>query len=403
MISEPVLRGYVLEEVLARLLRENGYTLLVRASQDDDALRDGKHGLLVRGRGTDHQADALGELLIPAPFSLPVRLFAEAKFKSNPVGISDVRNALGVLSDVNEQYSADALHDFPMRRYQYRYALFSTSGFTSDAQKYALVHQISLIDLQGPAFADLRDFASQTAERLLSLAQVSGLSVFPLNQMRTALRRALSTWSVDGESEDGSYEAARERAAAVVVDDDQTPDRLPADDLSLIAAGLSEELTDKLVLGFPQGPFILVLQPDDPKAFDVFLNESNGDINVEIRYASGTGTGGEWAIVPQPRREELTVRFGIPPLLESWLLTEDDVDRERVRLAKKMLFSSIAVFHHDNRLTQLRYRKVNRRSRTADEVSLGQSQSCAANLLLRILRSKGVQNGAMKSHMATAT
>jgi hypothetical protein len=33
-----------------------------------------------------------------------------------------------------------------------------------------------------------------------------------------------------------------------------------------------------------------------------------------------------------------------------------------------MFFSSIAVFHHDNRLTQLRYRKVSRRPRTADEV-----------------------------------
>jgi hypothetical protein len=32
MISESALRGYVLEEVLARLLRENGYTLLVRES-----------------------------------------------------------------------------------------------------------------------------------------------------------------------------------------------------------------------------------------------------------------------------------------------------------------------------------------------------------------------------------
>ena len=368
MISEAALRGYVLEEVLARLLRENGYMLLVRASQDDDALRDGRHGLLVRGRGTDHQVDALGELAIPAPFSLPVRLFAEAKFKSDPVGISDVRNALGVLNDVNEHYATDAMHDFPMRRYQYRYALFSTTGFTPDAQKYALAHQISLIDLQGPAFADLRGIASQTAQRLLRLAQSSGLPGFPLNQMRIALRRALRTWSIDGESEDSSYEAALERAAAMTISNNRNSERLPPGDLARIAAGLSEELTDKLVLGFPQGPFILVLQPDDPDAFDAFLNESAAEINVDIRYASDTGAGGEWVIVPQPRREELAVRFGVPPLLESWLLAEDDVDRERVRLAKKTLFSSIAVFHHDNRLTQLRYRKVSRRPRTADEV-----------------------------------
>jgi hypothetical protein len=225
MISEAALRGYVLEEVLARLLRENGYTLLVRASQDEDALRDGSHGLLVRGRGTDHQVDALGELLVPAPFSLPVRLFAEAKFKSDPVGISDARNALGVLNDVNEHYATAAVKDFPMRRYQYRYVLFSTSGFTPDAQKYALAHQISLIDLQGPAFADLRAIASHTAQRLLSLARSDGLSSFPLHQMRTALRRALGTWSLDRDPEEGSYEAARQRAAGTVVGNDQDDPR----------------------------------------------------------------------------------------------------------------------------------------------------------------------------------
>ena len=368
MISEATLSGYVLEEVLARLLRENGYTLLVQESQDRDALRDGKHGLLVRGRGTDHQADALGELLIPAPFSLPVRLFAEAKFKSDPVGISDVRNALGVLNYVNEHYASEAVHDFPMRRYLYRYALFSASGFTFDAQKYALAHQISLIDLQGPAFADLRGVTSSTARSLLHLAQSFEFSTFPSNQMRTALRRALRTWSSGEGPGDNSHEAARTRASTVTNISIGETGRLSPDGLALIAADLDEELTDRLMLGFPQGPFILVLQPDDPEAFDDFLNESAAEIDVDIRYASSGGAGGEWVIMPQPRREELAVRFGIPPLLEAWLLAEDDVDRERVRLAKGTLFSSIALFHHDNRLTQLRYRKISRGRLTTDEV-----------------------------------
>jgi hypothetical protein len=61
MVSESALRGYVLEEILARLLSRSGYRLLVKASQDAAALRDGRHGLLVRGRGSDHQADALGD------------------------------------------------------------------------------------------------------------------------------------------------------------------------------------------------------------------------------------------------------------------------------------------------------------------------------------------------------
>ncbi|GAA1719140.1 hypothetical protein GCM10009745_80100 [Kribbella yunnanensis] len=79
MISGAALGGYLLEEALANLLRRNGYRLLQQVSDDPQALRKAGHGLLVRGRGADHQADALGDLIVPAPFSLPVRLFVEGK------------------------------------------------------------------------------------------------------------------------------------------------------------------------------------------------------------------------------------------------------------------------------------------------------------------------------------
>jgi hypothetical protein len=146
--------------------------------------------------------------MIPAPFSLPVRLFVEAKFKADPVGIEDVRNALGVLSDVNEHYATGDRHELPMRRYQYKYALFSTKGFTGPAQKYALAHQISLIDLSGAAFSDLRGVASQTSQLLLDLAKSTNLPVFPLAQMRGALRQALGTWSIDGGDATDDYDSA---------------------------------------------------------------------------------------------------------------------------------------------------------------------------------------------------
>lgn len=54
VISLEALRGLVLEEALARLLIDSGYVLLVVPSQDPDALKAGRHGLLVRGRGADH-------------------------------------------------------------------------------------------------------------------------------------------------------------------------------------------------------------------------------------------------------------------------------------------------------------------------------------------------------------
>lgn len=371
MISEPALRGYVLEEILARLLSQSGYRLLVGATQDADALRDGRHGLLVRGRGSDHQADALGELLIPTPFSLPLRLFVEAKFRVSPVGIADVRNALGVVTDVNEQFASDAPRDLPLRRHHYRYALFSVSGFTEDAQKYALVHQISLIDLQGPAFADLRATTEQTAEDLLKLAREVGLDRFPLGQMRQVLRAALATSSESDEPPDTTFERAYSRSVqAGPVPIGEVDYFLPQEALGAIAAKLSEDLNDILTLGFPQGPFILALQADDPAALTRFLrNYPLSEIDVDIRYAPATADApGEWAIPLISGRDDLVVRFGIPPLLESWLLAEDAAELKRAAQAKRVLFSTITVFRDGNRALQLRYHKVPRHESSVDEV-----------------------------------
>jgi hypothetical protein len=374
MVSESSLRGYVLEEVLARLLSRSGYRLLVEASQDADALKDGRHGLLVRGRGSDHQADALGELLIPTPFSLPLRLFVEAKFRRNPAGMIDVRNALGVINDVNEQFASDAPRDFPLRRHHYRYVLFSASGFTEDAQKYALAQQISLIDLQGPAFADLRAITEQTARNLLELAEKANLVQFPLGQMRQVMRVALATWTSNGESPDTTFEGAHARSAqARPVPAGEADYQLPAEALADIAAKLSEDLNDILILGFPQGPFILVLQADDPAAFTQFLRDwPSAEIDVDIRYAPATADKpGEWAIALVPERDDLVVRFGIPPLLESWLLAEDATELERAAQAERVLFSTITIFRDGNRALQLRYRKVPRYESSVDEVLSG--------------------------------
>lgn len=51
MIGREALGGIVLEEVLARLLQDNGYKLLVSADQDPEVLKKAGHGLVVRGRG----------------------------------------------------------------------------------------------------------------------------------------------------------------------------------------------------------------------------------------------------------------------------------------------------------------------------------------------------------------
>lgn len=163
MVTRGALRGYLLEESLAWLLRHSGYNLLVSDDHDPAELESHGSDLRVRGRGTTHQVDVLGEFAFTPAFSLPVRLFLEAKYYLAPCRLDVVRNAYGVLDDVNQNFVYRSGRG-PRRRYQYCYALFSASGFTAPAQEFALAHQISLVDLSTPSFGWLRHYVSKAAD-----------------------------------------------------------------------------------------------------------------------------------------------------------------------------------------------------------------------------------------------
>jgi hypothetical protein len=353
VISVESLRGYVLEEVIARLLYANGYRLLVSKQQDPDALNHGAHGLLLRGRGTDHQADVLGELTLPVPFSLPLRIFVEAKYRGTKANLRDVRNAHGVIHDVNEQYATAAAgsRSVPMRRYHYRYTLFSAAGFSRPAQQYALAQQISLVDLSSPTFAGLLDSANQTAQDLHRLARDAQVSPFPRGQMRTALRLALGTWTADepDTAEETDLDPAtperRARHATQRNPAQGEPQQLPAERLAGIAGVLADGERGDLLLGFPTSPFVLALRPEDPTAFPEYVARHGPDVRVNIEFATRREVTGDWVIIPADGSRGFQLRFALPTLLEDWLLRDDGAAALRARDVKAGVLSSIAVFH----------------------------------------------------------
>jgi hypothetical protein len=71
-----------------------------------------------------------------------------------------------VVHDVNENFMTQA-RTRPRQHFMYSCALFSAGGFTSDAQKYALAHQISLVDLSGASFAWLLGHTGATQHFLV--------------------------------------------------------------------------------------------------------------------------------------------------------------------------------------------------------------------------------------------
>lgn len=338
MVSISALQGFILEELIAKLLQSSGFDLLVEPAQDKHALTTAGNGLVIRGRGAKHQVDVLGQVRIDIPFSYPIRLFVEAKFRSAPIGLEAVRNAVGVVNDVNEHYSSEhpAARDKTYTRYQYKYALFSASGFTSTAQTYAITQQISLVDMSVDSYSSILNHARRLARELGSLASIFKLRSFPLTETRTALRAALGTWPGDESPEVESFGEAEAKvprpAAAGLNPKDEFVRKLPA----LFAK--AAELDEKLYFGFSQSPFILVLKPDDPSEAEELLRTAPSELPAELGFAGPSAHSGEWALTTRTPQHHVTFRVGLPRAMERLLLgAADGGGNNRRRAGQKVI------------------------------------------------------------------
>ncbi|HVP96761.1 hypothetical protein [Methanoregula sp.] len=125
-------KGYLLEYEILRLLGDAGYIKVKKG--------------IVRGRGANHQIDAYGVFLFPTAFIYPIRLLSEVKFYDETIGLEVVRNFVGVLKDIQENYIVNRFHQ---RNLQLRYTeagcIFSATPFKQTAQEYAWAHNIFLV------------------------------------------------------------------------------------------------------------------------------------------------------------------------------------------------------------------------------------------------------------------
>lgn len=274
---------------------------------------------------------------------LPVRLFCEAKYLKDKVGLEVVRNAVGVLNDVNERFgSAGATATVPLRRFQYRYSVFSASGFTSDAEAYALAQQISLIDLQGPAFGYVLSAAVRVTDAIRIWQQQAG--DVRTQVIRAALRAVLDT---DTSGASGANDEA------------------PGLETS-IARSLGDELRRReFWLGFPSAPYILALQPDDPVSFRRLLAQRVMP-EARLEFRGPSEREGTWALL---MRDELVgdvvIRFGLPEAVDQWVLTTGETERRMLRDVKGLL-KSIVIFE-GGRAVEIRFLPFERR---VDEIDL---------------------------------
>jgi hypothetical protein len=326
VVSEEALAGYLLEELLASLIQSAGYRLLTNPAQDPDELNANRKGdLRVRGRGGNHQVDVLGEFTFVPPFSQPLRLFVEAKARKTVTGLSVVRNAVGTINDVNEAWMVN--YSSHRTRRHYRYALFSTSGFSSEAQNYALAHQVSLIDLSGPEWAELRDAVWATASELVRDAlQVSAF--FPVRELRQVLRRELRT------APDAIFGIA------------DNPAHLHPSLLSGVQRLRTRfrEAVGTALLVFPAGIQVQLARPDDLRAFLIRANlEPEHQVSLSVARDQGETRSRTWIVRPLRDRDSYTLRLTLPAAIEELVLAEGD-RRAQVLLAKGQLGGRLDVY-----------------------------------------------------------
>ena len=340
MIRRDTLRGYILEEVLAYLIRNAGYELLVDARQDSRELVRGRAGLAVRGRGADHQADVLGELgWIPA-FTYPLRLFAEAKFRKAKTGIPTVRNAIGVVLDVNQNNMPNQKDSRPAQKYHYAYVIFSTSGFSSEAQAMALAHQVSLVDLSGPEYNRLRNEIDSAARNIPD--QILGKPNLIPN-LRYALRKKLHTLP----------DSVRELPAEESIDPSLAR-RLGR--LAEPAIGVAREYGE-LFVAMANGPYMLLLKSRAPKNFLRYARK-NPKHKVVIHWSTEYNQAGTWVVQPTEDDLSYTLEFRLPEALYHWIFDAGTDVSDRARSIKRRFFSNITIYRREkkgDRIFKLEY------------------------------------------------
>lgn len=344
VIGKGPLRGYLLEEVLAWLLRSSGFEVLTAADDQDKepwkVLKEDKNGLLVRGRGAWHQVDALGTVPV-RPAVLPagplvrrgkVPDHSPCRFAHRPQWPRcDPRRKRG-----RDHHTLCSGTGRPRTRYRYNYAIFSTSGFSPEAQDYALAHQISLIDLSAPDFDVLRNLVKNTADTIHAVLEATPAAERPkVREIRTYLRGPLL------EMDPGDVEL---------------PDTIRGP-LDYLAQALYSRSQLGLVLAFPAAPFVLGLASDDLYGF-VEYARAHPTHAVRLRRINQAASHPVWELRSAEHPDAYALRFGLPERVEKWIVAQDEGMPSRTRYVKRSMLSTMTLYwmHGEHAQTfQLRY------------------------------------------------
>lgn len=293
-----MVKGYLLELVLAKLLKVNGYDLVITTSTD---IVQRGNGLNVKGRGGYHQFDSLGTFRITPPFVYPIRLFLEAKFyaATYKVGIDRVRMGVGILQDVNTNYSTVHMTsvELELPKYNYNYAIFSTSGFTDDAQRMAIAHKIYLMDLSSGCYSWIKDFINQIVDRLFNLHSVNGESIG--KDIVNDFKEKFTTWIGN-------------------LNDYSLNNWIDIDYQDSVISEFKHrlEVVDSIYIASTKSSQIIALIPDND---DKFRESLRRNPHQDVTITWNESENGTWIVRPTVDNGEYRLTFQLPPIIQDYI------------------------------------------------------------------------------------
>ncbi len=145
------LKGYLFEKIVMELLRKNDFNQIDVFREPGERVRELREGFIeMKGRGCWHQIDCPCDYGRLVPFLYPIRLLGEVKFYKSPLAKKHMREFIGVIKDIQENYFVS--DDVEWMRYAPRKmeigVFFSANGFQEEAEKLAYVHGIKTISYE---------------------------------------------------------------------------------------------------------------------------------------------------------------------------------------------------------------------------------------------------------------
>ncbi len=172
-ISRGQLRGYLFEVIISELLYKNGFDKIDLNHEPNDRAREIRKDFIeIKGRGCWHQIDCPFDYNRPVPFSYPLRILGEVKFYKSPLSKKHIREYIGVLKDIQENYFVSDIEN-PNDVYPRKMEIgvyFSATGFQEEAEKLAYAHGIKTISYSNNCIIDnLKNLIIEIEENYLSV------------------------------------------------------------------------------------------------------------------------------------------------------------------------------------------------------------------------------------------